>query len=113
MAYNKYKKLKMKVLIVCPKFPKTLGGFANGLKMFARKASIVPKEILKVSILLPITWERKRINLNTKKLKRKDILWADLVIVNACEEQCKSTNEIIKKCNSLGKKNSGLRIAFH
>lgn len=94
----------MNILIVYPKFTETFWSFTNALKLISKKPKFPPKELLLVSIMLPITWNRKRIDLNNERLKRSDILWADYIFISAKEKQYKSTIKIIEKCNSIGKK---------
>ncbi|MCF6333644.1 MAG: hypothetical protein L3J11_10205 [Draconibacterium sp.] len=94
----------MNILIVCPKFPETFWGFSNALKLLSKKSTFPPKELLIISILLPITWERRLIDLNTKNLKRSDIIWADYIFISAKEEQYNSAVKTIEKCNSFGRK---------
>lgn len=94
----------MNILIVYPKFPETFWGFSNVLKLVPKKPTFPPKELLIISILLPITWERKLIDLNTENLKRSDILWADYIFISAKEEQYNSAVKTIEKCNSFDKK---------
>jgi len=94
----------MNVLIVYPKFPRTFLSFTNSIKMVSKSPQIPPKELLLISILLPITWQRKIIDMNNVKLKKKDILWADYIIINAKEEQEKSAIKIIENCNLVDRK---------
>lgn len=94
----------MNILIVYPKFPTPFWSFTNTSKLVSEKKTFSPKDLLIISILLPITWERKLIDLNTDKLKKKDIRWADYILISAKEEQHNSTIKTIKKCNSLSTK---------
>ncbi|NQU52856.1 MAG: hypothetical protein HQ522_09995 [Bacteroidetes bacterium] len=94
----------MKILIVYPKFAEAFWSFTNAIKLVSKKSIFPPKDLLVVSIHLPITWERKLIDLNTDKLKRRDILWADYILISAEEKQQISAIKIIEKCNSLGRK---------
>lgn len=94
----------MNILIVYPKYNKTEWRFTDLFKRGSDKPAFPPKESLMMSILLPITWERKHVDLNAEKLKRTDVLWADYVFISANEEQYQSTTQIIKMCNSLSSK---------
>ncbi len=94
----------MNILIVYPKFTETFWSFTNALKLISKKPKFPPKELLLVSVMLPITWERKQIDLNNERLNRRDILWADYIFISAKEEQYKSAIKIIEKCKSIGKK---------
>lgn len=94
----------MKVLIISPSKPKTIGKFNKLLTIFSKKNTFPPKELLLISILLPITWDRKIIDMDTNKLGTKDIKWADYIFINANETQYNTAIKTIKKCNSLNKK---------
>lgn len=94
----------MNILIVYPKYNKTEWSFTDLFKRGADQSIFPPKESLITSTLLPITWERKNIDLNAESLKTKDILWADYIFISAKEEQYKSTIKTLKKCKFLGKK---------
>ena len=103
----------MNVLIVYPEFPKTFWSFTNTIKLFSKQSTSTPKELLRISILLPITWKRKRIDLNNEKLKKSDILWADYIFISAKDEQIKSTFKSIERCKILGKKVVGTGPLFN
>lgn len=94
----------MNILIVYPKYKNTEQSFTDLFKFASKKSTFPPKESLIISTYLPITWERKHIDLNTEKLKRKDILWANYVFISAKEEQYNSAKQTIEKCNSLNRK---------
>lgn len=94
----------MNILIVYPKFFRPFWSFANTSKLVSEKSTLPPKELLKISIHLPITWERKLIDLNNEKMKKADILWADYIFLSAKEEQYNSTLQTIEKCKILSKK---------
>lgn len=94
----------MKILLVYPEYPDTFWSFKYALKFISKKASFPPLGLLTVSALLPITWERKLIDLNTTQLKTSDIIWADYIFISAMGTQYSSAVEIIEKCKSLGKK---------
>lgn len=102
----------MKILVVYPEIQKTFGSTRNTFKLFSKKSIFPTKDLLLISIQLPITWERKLIDLNTEKLQRSDIIWADYIFVSAKEEQYNSTFKIIKKCNSLDRKIVGSGSLF-
>lgn len=94
----------MNILIVYPRYNKTEWSFTDFFKRKSDQSNFPPKESLITSILLPITWERKHVDLNVEKLNAKDIVWADYVFINAKEEQYKSSIQTIKKCKLSDKK---------
>lgn len=94
----------MKVLIICPRQQKSTWKVNKILTIFSKKTTFPPKELLLISILLPITWDRKIIDMNTDKLSKKHIRWADYIFINANESQYNTTIKTIKRCNSYNKK---------
>ena len=47
---------------------------------------------------------KKLVDVNIEKLKKKDILWADLIFIGAMGAQYESTVQIIDECKSLNRK---------
>lgn len=101
----------MKILVIYPEFPKSFWN-SKILRLGSKKVTIPPRELLEVSILLPITWDRKLIDMNSKKLKRSDLDWADYIFIRANEGQSDSTLEVIERCSSTGKKMVGIGKLF-
>ncbi len=95
----------MNILLVYPEVPDTFWSFKNALRFIRKKASSQPLGLLTIAALLPEKWEKKLIDLNTKKLTQTDIEWADYVFISAMSIQKKSVLEIIKLC-----KDSGIKI---
>ena len=54
--------------------------------------------------MLPDTWEKKLVDMNTANLKDEDIQWADLVFISAMVIQKDSTRDVINRCKTLGVK---------
>jgi hypothetical protein len=102
----------MNILIVYPRHNKTRWSFTDLLKRGADQSKFPPKESLITSTFLPITWERKHLDLNSEKLKTKDINWADYIFISGKEEQYKSASQTIKKCKLFGKKIVAFGLLF-
>ncbi len=94
----------MKVLLIYPEFPPTFWSFKYVLQFIAKKASEPPLGLLTVAAMLPEAWEKKLVNLNTGKLTKTDIQWADLVFISGMDIQRKSFERAIEKCNESGVK---------
>lgn len=94
----------MKILLVYPKRECNTSGFLNFFQQFFNKPHNHSRELLEISIQLPITWDRKFCNLNHNKLLTKDLKWADYVVIKADLQQRSSTLNIINKCKVAGKK---------
>ena len=93
----------MKILLVYPEFPNTFWSFKHALSFVDKKASSPPLGLITVSAMLPKDWEKKLIDLNVSKLKKKDIQWADIVFVSAMVVQRESADDVINLCKDLGK----------
>ncbi len=94
----------MKILLVAPDFPNTFWSFIHALKFINKKSWQPPLGLLTVSSLLPEKWERRLVDLSVKKLKDRDLEWADLVFIGAMSIHRDSAVEIIERCRKHGKK---------
>ncbi len=94
----------MKILLLWPKFPDSFWSFKYALPFINKKSASPPLGLLTVAALLPKSWEKRLIDLNTKKLKDEDMEWADCLFVSAMIIQKDSVKAIIKKAKKLGKK---------
>ncbi|WP_319230875.1 hypothetical protein [Draconibacterium orientale] len=94
----------MNILLIYPEKENTSKGFEAFFQKLFNKTTEDPRELIEISIQLPITWERKLRDLNQKKLNTKDLEWADYVIIKADQRQRTSTVKLIEKCKSAGKK---------
>lgn len=99
----------MNVLMVYPKCPDTFWGFKRALQFmswffFSKKASFPPLGLMTISPLLPKNWQKKLVDLNVRRLRDKDIAWADLVFISAMIVQQESAQEVINRCKLQGKK---------
>jgi len=96
----------MKILFVYPDYPETFWSFSHAmrfLRIFTKKAAFPPLGILTVSSLLPKSWEKRLVDMNVKKLRNSDILWADMIFVSAMVVQRESVLSVTKRCKLLGK----------
>ncbi|MCK3683518.1 hypothetical protein [Maribellus sp. YY47] len=94
----------MKTLLLYPEKSNSTKSWLNKLGINTRKEHSTPLELLELSIELPITWEKKLIDLNENKLRRKDILWADFIIIKAQSNQIESVNSIVLQCSVFDKR---------
>ncbi len=97
----------MNILFVSPQSPKTFWSFSYALKFISKKANLPPLGLVTIASMVPDTWNKKLIDMNTDKLKDKDILWADYVFISAMIIQKDSTRQVIDKCSALGVKTVG------
>ncbi len=94
----------MNILLIYPKTDKQTKGFSALFQRFFKRQTEEPRELIEVSIQLPITWERQLVDLNQEKLNPKIMEWADYVIIKAGTKQRASTLRFIEKCKQAGKK---------
>lgn len=88
----------MNILLIYPYYPDSFWGFKHALKFIAKKAAVAPLGLLTVSAILPKSWHKKLVDLNTSQLNSKDIISSDFVFISAMYIQKESVGEIIKLC---------------
>ncbi len=94
----------MKILLVYPKYPTTFWSFSYALTFISKKASLPPLGLLTVAALLPPDWEVRLVDKNVRRLRDKDLLWADYVFLSAMSIQKESALSILERCKKLGRK---------
>lgn len=94
----------MNILLVYPKYPNTFWSFKHILKFVLKKAAFPPLGLLTVAAMLPREWNKNLIDLNITELTDEQLKWADLVFISAMIIQKESAQEIINRCNLLGRK---------
>ncbi|MBI5584263.1 MAG: DUF4070 domain-containing protein [Deltaproteobacteria bacterium] len=94
----------MNVLLVYPKYPETFWSFKYALKFVSKKAAFPPLGLLTVAALLPISWNKRLLDLNVSKWKDKDLDGIDMVMISAMLIQEASVEEIIQRCQARGVK---------
>ena len=92
----------MNVLLTYPEYPDTFFSFKHSLHFISRRAASPPLGLITVSALLPPTWQKKLVDLNTSPLLPGDLLWADYVFISAMHIQKESANRIIEECLKCG-----------
>jgi radical SAM superfamily enzyme YgiQ (UPF0313 family) len=94
----------MKALLISPEYPDTFWSFKHAVPFIRRKASFPPLGLLTVAALLPETWEKRLVDLNTTRLAEGDLRWADLAFVGAMTAQRASARAVIARCRAAGLK---------
>jgi radical SAM superfamily enzyme YgiQ (UPF0313 family) len=92
----------MKILLVYPESPNTFWSLKRALRFVSKKSSEPPLGLITVASLLPVTWEKRLIDMNVSRLKDKDISWADYVFISGMDIQKDSFTSVITRCNALG-----------
>ncbi|OPY88648.1 MAG: biotin synthase [Smithella sp. PtaU1.Bin162] len=94
----------MNILMIYPRYPVTFWSFKHVMKYIAKKAAFPPLGLLTVAAMLPAEWNIRLTDLNIEKLREKDMLWADYVMISAMLIQKDSVDEILRECVRLKKK---------
>ncbi|HPD14150.1 MAG TPA: DUF4070 domain-containing protein [Planctomycetota bacterium] len=94
----------MKALFVYPEFPDTFWSFRHALKFVSKRASLPPLGLLTVAAMVPEHWEKRLVDLNVRRLRDRDIAWADCVFVSAMAVQRAAAQRLIARCQRAGKR---------
>jgi radical SAM superfamily enzyme YgiQ (UPF0313 family) len=94
----------MNVLLLYPEFPDTFWSFKHALKFIRKKAAFPPLGLLTVAAMLPQQWGKRLVDMNVRKLREKDLTWADIVFVSGMIAQRDSARELIARCRAAGKR---------
>jgi len=94
----------MNVLLLYPEFPDTFCSFKHALKFIRKRASLPPLGLLTVAAMLPKEWAKRLMDVNVRKLREEDLVWAEVVFVSAMIAQRESAQKLIARCRAAGKK---------
>jgi len=94
----------MNILLIYPEFPDTFWSFRYALKFIRKKSISPPLGLLTVAAMLPTDWNKRLVDLNTRKLSDKDLAWADYAFISGMTVQRKSAREAIERCRAAGVK---------
>jgi radical SAM superfamily enzyme YgiQ (UPF0313 family) len=94
----------MNILLIQPAFPDTFWSFKHAIKFVGKKATNPPLGLLTVAAMLPASWPKKLIDLNTARLEPTWLDWADYVMISAMNIQRASVQEVVSACKQHGKK---------
>ena len=92
----------MKVLLLYPEFPDTFWSFKHALAFVGKKAALPPLGLLTVAAMLPRQWEQRLVDLNVRRLRDKDLDWADYVFISAMAIQRDAARRLIARCKAAG-----------
>ncbi|MFP4166881.1 MAG: B12-binding domain-containing radical SAM protein [Opitutales bacterium] len=87
----------MRILLVYPEFPATYWSFSYALKFLGKKSAFPPLGLITIAAMLPDDWKIRLVDMNTRRLKNRDLQWADAVFVSAMIVQRDSTREVIDR----------------
>ena len=92
----------MKILLVYPEFPDTFWSFKHALSFVGKRSAFPPLGLLTVAAMLPDECDVRLIDLNVRKLRRRDLAWADYAFVSAMVVQKRSAQRVIASCKAAG-----------
>lgn len=94
----------MNVLLIYPEFPDTFWSFKHALKFIRKRASLPPLGLLTIGAMLPPAWGKRLVDLNVRKLRDRDLAWADSVFISAMAVQRDAARQVIARCKEAGLK---------
>ncbi len=92
----------MNILLLYPEFPDTFWSYKHALKFVGKRASLPPLGLLTVAELLPKAWGRRLVDLNVRRLKDRDLAWADCAFISGMVIQKKAAQKLIARCKAAG-----------
>ena len=92
------------IVLIYPEFPDTFWSFKYALRFIHKKASLPPLGLMTVAAMLPSHWPKRLIDVNVRKLRDKDLAWADYAFVSGMTIQRESARRIIARCVEAGVK---------
>ena len=95
----------MNVLLIYPETPDTFWSFSHALKFIRKRSASPPLGLLTVGAMLPAEWGKRLIDLNVRRLKPRDLAWADMAFVSGMVVHRDSARSVIARC-----KEAGLRV---
>jgi len=93
----------MRALLVCPEFPLSFWSFRKAVRFRGNKTTNPPLGLLTVAALLPLEWELRLADLNTRKLTEDDWQWADLILISAMYIQREGLLALVREAKRRGK----------
>lgn len=92
----------MRALLINPEFPDTFWGYRHALRIMGRRALFPPLGLLTVAAMLPENWELRVVDLNVRRLTRRDLSWADSAWITGMTVQADFVRTIIQRCRAAG-----------
>ena len=93
----------MRALLVCPEFPLSFWSFRKAVRFRGNKTPNPPLGLLTVAALLPLDWDLRLADLNTRRLTEDDWQWADLILISAMYIQREGLMALVREAKHRGK----------
>jgi len=81
----------------------TYWGFQYSMPIVGKRASQMPLGLVTVAALLPEAWELRLVDCNVERLRRRDLRWAEVVLVGGMLAQLGSIREVIARAQREGR----------
>jgi radical SAM superfamily enzyme YgiQ (UPF0313 family) len=94
----------MNIILIYPESPDTFWGFKHALKFVRKRAYSPPLGLLTVAAMLPPEWDKRLVDVGVRKLRKKDLEWADCAFISGMTVQRESARRIIARCKEAGLK---------
>lgn len=94
----------MNILLLYPEFPDTFWSFKHALPFIRKRATLPPLGLITVAAMLPADWAARLVDLNVGRLTDADLAWADCVFISAMVAQRNSSEQLVSRCHTFGKK---------
>ena len=92
----------MRVLLVNPATPESYWSGSRALPFARRRSLLPPLGLITVAAMLPAGWPCRLMDLNIERLRDRDLIWADLVMLSGMTVQSPSLKEVLRRCRRLG-----------
>jgi radical SAM superfamily enzyme YgiQ (UPF0313 family) len=92
----------MNILLIYPEFPDTFWSFKHALRFVGKRAALPPLGLLTIASMLPKEWSQRLVDTNVRRLRRKDLAWADYAFISAMVVQRESARQVIARCKEAG-----------
>lgn len=93
----------MRILLVNPQIPETFWSFRHAIKFVSKRSVFPPLGLLTVASMLPASWTKRLVDMNTAELNDADLRWADAVWIGAMSVQERSARHVIERAQRLSR----------
>ena len=90
-------------LLVYPEFPPSYWSFRYAVELLGKRSAMPPLGLLTVAGMFPERYRLRLVEMNVRRLSEEDLEWADLVLTSTMVAQRSSLQEVLARCNRLGK----------
>ncbi len=92
----------MNALLIYPQFPETFWSFKYALSFLGKRAAQPPLGLMTVAAMLPKYWNKRLVDTNVERLRKRDLEWADVVLLSGMHIQRDALAAIVERCRALG-----------